>query len=181
MKKFYFINIISAFLFLTIAAPLSAMNYQHNLDTGKIQFSWTIQEDRIFVLLTANTTGWVGIGFSPEKAMTGANIIIGAVEKGKLSVEDHYATRKNGHTNDEKLGGVNNILDPFGSEENGITSISFSLQLQSDDKYDKSINPYGITKVMLAFGEGKDSFKTYHPFRFIYEINLSTGENKKIK
>jgi len=140
--------------------------------------AWDFQ---IHVEMAAKTTGWVAVGFDPEKAMSGANIIIGAVKKGKFKVEDHYADRKRGHSNDKKFGGKNDVLNPSGSEENGITTISFSFPLDTGDKYDKPINPAGMTKIMLAYGAGKDSFKNRHPFRTIYEINLSTGENKKIK
>jgi len=113
--------------------------------------------------------------------MQGANIIIGAVKKGKFKVEDHYGDRKRGHSSDEKLGGKNDVLNPSGSEADGVTTISFSFPLDTGDKYDKPINPEAISRVMLAYGAGKDSFKTRHPYRTVYEINYSTGEHKKIK
>ncbi len=80
-----------------------------------------------------------------------------------------------------KLGGTNDVLDPSGSEEDGVTTISFSFPLKTDDKYDKPIRIDSAIKIMLAYGAGKDSFKTRHPYRTVYEVNLSTGENKKIK
>lgn len=175
------------FLFFTLAVlqllwlPLTATAYQHSLELNSMTFSWSVEGQQIHIQLTAKTTSWVGIGFNPEKAMSGANIIIGVVEDGKFKVEDHYANRKTGHTRDDTSGGENNILNPSGSEKNGVTTISFSLLLNSGDKYDPPITPVGMTKVMLAFGRGKDSFKTHHPFRYIYDVNLSTGENKKIK
>lgn len=181
MKNNYLIVSILSFIFFLIPLSLSAMEYQHTLEVKNMQFSWTIEADQIHVRLSAKTTGWVAIGFDPEKAMQGANIIIGAVKKGKVKIEDHYAIRKRGHSNDEKLGGKNDILNPSGSEEDGITTISFSFPLNTDDKYDKPINPEGISRIMLAYGAGKDSFKNRHPYRTIYEIDLSTGESKKIR
>ena len=62
-----------------------------------------------------------------------------------------------------------------------MTTISFTLPLDTGDKFDKPINPEGTSKIMLAYGSGRDSFKNRHPFRTIYEINFSTGETKKIK
>ncbi|WP_299983904.1 DOMON domain-containing protein [Desulfobacula sp.] len=181
MKKFLFIISIIAFLFFSIPLSLPAMEYEHTLEAKNMQFSWTIEGDQIHVKLSAKTTGWASIGFDPEKAMLGANIIIGAVEKGKFKIEDHYADRKRGHSSDEKLGGRNDVLNPSGSEEDGVTTISFTLPLDTGDKYDKPINPTGISRIMFAYGAGKDSFKNRHSYRTIYEINLSTGENKKIK
>ena len=181
MKKIFFIVSILAFLFFSIPLSLSAMEYDHTLKAKNMQFSWTIEGDQIHVRLSAKTTGWVSIGFDPEKAMLGANIIIGTVKEGKFKIGDHYADRKRGHSSDEKLGGKNDVLTPSGSEEDGVTTISFTLPLDTGDKYDKPINPAGISRIMFAYGAGKDSFKNRHPYRTIYEINLSTGENKKIK
>lgn len=181
MKKNSFKFILGILMILVLPLFLNAMEYQHKLEVKNMEFSWSIEEDLIHVRLSARTTGWVGIGFDPEKAMQGANIIIGAVKGGKFKVEDHYGTRKRGHDNDEKLGGKNNVINPSGVEEDGVTTIFFSLPLQTDDKYDKIINPEGTSRVMLAYGAGKDSFKTRHPYRTVYEINYSTGETKKIK
>lgn len=175
--------IISIFLLTLLSIPLAgnAMEYQHTLEAKDMSFSWSLDGDKIHVMLTAKTTGWVGIGFDPEVAMSGANIIIGAVKGGKFKVEDHFGDRKRGHSSDEKLGGTNDVLDPKGSETDGTTTISFSFPLKNDDKYDKPIVTDKMMKIMLAYGAGKDSFKTRHPYRTVYEINLSTGENKKLK
>jgi hypothetical protein len=179
-KKFALVTILTLIM---VSLPLAAFaaEYQHKLEVKNMTFSWTLDADKLKVELTAKTTGWVGIGFDPEKAMQGANIIIGAVKKGKFKVEDHYGDRKRGHSNDKKLGGTNDILESAGSETDGVTTISFALPLTSDDKWDKPIVTDAPMKIMLAYGSGKDSFKTRHPYRTVYEINLSTGENKKIK
>ncbi len=66
-----------------------ASEYDHKLDTDKMDVFWRIDGDKIHVKLAAKTSGWVAIGFDPEKAMQGANIIIGAVKKGKVRIEDH--------------------------------------------------------------------------------------------
>lgn len=158
-----------------------AADYQHKIEAGDMTFAWSLEADKINVQMTAKTEGWVGIGFDPENAMEGANIIIGAVKGDKFKVEDHYGDRKRGHSSDESLGGKNDVLNPGGSEENGVTTITFSFPLKSEDKYDKPIVTDGPMKIMLAYGAGRDSFKTRHPFRTVYDINLSTGENKKIK
>jgi hypothetical protein len=181
MKKKSFMMLVLAGLFLVLPLSAFAMEYKHTLEVKNMQFDWTIEGDQIHVRLSAKTTGWVGIGFDPEKAMSGANIIIGAVKDGKFKVEDHYGDRKRGHSNDEKLGGKNDLINPAGKEEDGVTTISFTLPLDTGDKYDKPIDPKAMTKVMLAYGAGKDSFKTRHPYRTVYEINLSTGDNKKLK
>lgn len=179
MKKILLILIAAGFLF---PAAGFAVEYQHTLDAKEMQFSWTVENDMIHVSVSAQTTGWVGIGFDPEKAMQGANIIIGYFsEKKGTVIEDHYGNRKTGHTSDTALGGTNDVVNPVAVEEKGVTTITFSLPLESKDKWDKPIKESGMTRIMLAHGKGRDSLKNRHPYRTVYEVDLSTGENKKIK
>lgn len=181
MKIKYSCSLILLLILFFLVPATSAMDYQHTLEAEDMTFSWTMEADKIHVKLAAKTTGWVGIGFDPEKAMQGANIIIGAVKKGKFRVEDHYGDKKRGHASDKKLGGKDDVLNASGSEADGVTTISFAIPLNTGDKYDKPILTDGFTKIMLAYGGGKDSFKTRHPYRSVYDVNLSSGENKKIK
>ncbi len=168
-------------LMVLVAGGAGASEYDHKLDVEKMDVFWSIDGDKIHVKLSAETTGWVAIGFDPEIAMQGANIIIGAVKNGKVRIEDHYGDRKRGHKPDEKLGGASHVLNPMGMEENGVTTISFTLALDSGDKWDKPIDPAKMSRIMIAYGSGKDSFSAGHAWRGIYDINYTTGESKKIK
>ena len=158
-----------------------AMDYQHKLEAEDMTVFWTVDQDKIHVKLTAKTTGWVAIGFDPENAMQGADIIIGAVKNDKVKIEDHYGDRKRGHASDEKLGGKNNMLNPAGEEADGVTTISFSLALDTKEEWDKPIVPEKMSRMMIAYGAGRDSFNDRHAFRSVYDINYATGETKKIK
>ena len=166
---------------LVSALSLWAMDYQHSLKAEDITFSWTIEGDLIHVELSAKTTGWVGIGFNPESAMLGANIIIGAVKKGKVNIQDHFGSRKRGHTEDTKQGGTDHVKNAAGTEKDGITTISFTIPLNTDEKFDTPIKADGTDIIMLAYGAGRDSLKGHHPFRTVYKVNLETGENEKVK
>ncbi len=178
MKKYV---LICAAFCIFFPGYVFATEYQHKLAAKDMEVFWSIDNEQIHVKLTAKTTGWVAIGFDPEKAMQGANIIIGAVKDGKVKIEDDYGNRKRAHSKDERLGGENHVLNPAGEEADGVTTISFSLALDSKDKWDKPINPEGTSRIMIAYGSGRDSFKTRHKYRGVYDINYSTGETKKIK
>ena len=182
MKKKIVALVSMIFLMFIVPFTVSAMEYQHELKTKKMVFAWTIEGEQIHVKVSAGTTGWVGIGFGPEKAMQGANIIIGYFsEKKGAKVEDHYGDRKTGHKSDVKMGGTNDIVNPSAVEKDGVTTITFSFPLKSADKWDKPISTAGMTRIMLAHGKGKDSLKTRHPYRTVWDVDLSSGESKKIK
>lgn len=177
MKKYVLILAAVSILF---SGAAFAMEYQHKLEAKDMEVYWIIDKDQIHVKLSAKTTGWVAIGFDPEDAMQGANIIIGAVKDGKVRIEDHYGDRKRGHSPDEKLGGKNDVLNPAGEEIDGVTTISFSLALDTKEKWDKPIHAEGMSRMMIAYGSGQDSFSARHKYKALYEINYATGETKQI-
>lgn len=181
MKKYIKLTIFTIICLLFSSFALWAMDYQHNLKAKDMSFSWTIEGDLINIQVSGKTTGWVGIGFNPEKAMQGANIIIGAVKNGKVKIQDHFGNRRRGHIADTKEGGADHVKNAMGKEENGITTISFTIPLDAGEKFDTPIKADGSDIVMLAYGGGRDNFTGRHPFRTVYEVNLRTGENKKVK
>ncbi len=181
MKKGLLLTLAIIMFFLVSTLSLWAMDYQHNLKAKDMAFSWTVEGDQIHVKLSAKTTGWVGIGFNPESAMSNANIIIGAVKKGKVKIQDHFANKKRGHSSDKKQGGKDHVQKAAGSEENGITTISFSIPLNSGEKFDTPIKADGTDLVMLAYGGGRDNFSGRHPFKSVYKVDLKTGDYKKVK
>ena len=168
-------------LFLSVPFAAGAGAYDHLLTAENMTVQWRVDQTMIHLKLTAPTQGWVSIGFGPEDAMKGADIIIGAVKKGKVKIVDHYGDKKRGHASDKKLGGKDHVLNPQGSEADGTTSIWFSLSLDSDEKWDKSIDVTRMYPIMLAYGSGADSFRRGHAWRGVYEVNFTSGESKKVK
>lgn len=49
---------------------------------------WQVTGDQITVQMNAPTTGWVAVGFDPASMMAEANMIIGYVENGTLTIAD---------------------------------------------------------------------------------------------
>ena len=178
LKRFVVFTLI---MVLAHTGTLMAQEYKHSFEAEDMKVFWTLDGDKIHFKLAAPTEGWVGIGFDPEDAMGGGDIVIGAVKNGKVRIEDHFADRKRGHSPDKKLGGDNQVLNPQGMEENGVTTISFTKVLAADDKYDKTIAADKPYRIMLAYGSGRDSFRAGHRYRGVYDVNFSTGEVTKVK
>ncbi|MFO7910704.1 MAG: DOMON domain-containing protein [Desulfotignum sp.] len=162
-------------------AGLFAAEYAHTLEAKNMTVSWTLEGEQVHMQLSAKTTGWVAIGIDPEEAMGGADIIIGAVKNGKVRIEDHFADSRRGHSPDEKLGGSNHVINPEGSETDGVTTISFTLSTTAAEEWDKPVHTDKMTRVMIAYGTGRDSFRTTHRYRTVYDINFATGEVVKVK
>jgi hypothetical protein len=167
--------------FSICAAPgfCEEVQYTHEVVLKGVSFHWKTTDDLLHIKLIAETTGWVGIGFNPTKHMLNADFIIGYVKNGKVKVVDHYGISERRHKNDSKLGGENHVTDISGKEENDTTEIRFAIPLDSGDSNDKPLSLNSETIVLLAYGAGRDSFKSRHKFRTTLRVNLKTGEYKE--
>ncbi len=165
-------------LLFTLAGNAYSADYQHSIDVDKMKFSWSIDGDKLAASVSGPTTSWVAVGFNPTNTMKNADIIIGYVKKGKVTIKDEFGTSGSQHKSDKKIGGESNVTVVGGSEENGVTTIEFTIPLNSGDVKDTTIVPDGDTVLIFAYGKGRDSFRVKHQFRTTLTVNLSTGEVK---
>jgi len=166
------------FALFTMVSVAQSTEYQHTLTENNITFAWSIEGDQLAVKLSAKTDSWVAVGFNPTKKMKDANIIIGYVKKGKVKISDEFGTAATQHKGDKKVGGVDHVTVVGGTEEGGVTTIEFTIPLNSGDAKDGVIDPAADTTVILAHGEGRDSFRVKHKVHATLVVNLSTGAKK---
>lgn len=166
-------------MLLGIGTFSQAAQYDHEVQDKKISFAWKVDGDNLAVKMSAKTEGWVGIGFNPSKMMKDANFILGYVKGGKAEITDEFGNEDNNHSLDTKLGGTDDVTLVGGTEEGGTTTIEFIMPLKSSDKNDAEITVDGDTTVLLAYGGGRDSFKSKHQYRTALKVNLSTGASQK--
>nr|XP_039270544.1 DBH-like monooxygenase protein 1 homolog [Styela clava] len=127
-------------------------NYTHSatLRSGNILLYWKFDDIYITFEVIGHTTGWVGIGFSPNGAMTASDIIVGWVKSGIPTVTDRH-------------GGSSNIYPPLdpeqnievlgGAESNGWTMYKFSRQIAAcESNYDREITS-NTEKLIWAYGD----------------------------
>lgn len=172
------VSTLAAVVIGWFAVSSSAFAYDHQVEARAMNFAWSVDGGTLKAKMSAETTGWVAVGFNPSDMMKGANIIIGYVKDGKVVLEDHFGNRSTGHSADEKLGGSSDVTVVGGSEENGLTTIEFTIPLNSGDKYDGVLVPDGDTTVLMAYGPDRDSLSPHHNYRTKKIINLSTGAVK---
>ena len=153
--------------------------YDHKVEVKGMSFHWKVEGGNLNVKLIGTTTGWVGVGFNPTEAMKDANFILGYVKDGKAKVTDHFGNTLRQHQSDKKLGGQKNITNIAGKEENGATEISFTIPMKSGDPKDQPLSLEKDTTVLLAYGAGRDSFKSKHLFKASMKVNLKTGKVTK--
>ncbi len=139
----------------------------------EVEIEWKVDGEEIEFVISAPTTGWVAIGFDPERAMKGADMIFGFVDQGEATISDQYGNGLFSHKADTSLGGSNDVQLLDAGEENGRTRIRFSRPLDSGDQYDRPLSPGGRHTVMFAYGPDEaDNFTSKHTFRSSAELEL---------
>ncbi len=177
MKRVLLLAVLVA---LTLTTQVIAGEYAHTIEEKKMSFSWSVDGPNLLVKISAKTKGWVGIGFNPSKKMKDADFVLGYVKKGKAKITDEFGTADKKHKSDEKLGTKNDAVLLGGTEENGVTTIEFSIPLSSGDAHDTDIDTVGDTIVLLAYGGSRDSFISTHKYRSTFKVNLGTGSFEKM-
>lgn len=145
----------------------------HTVNAGGVTARLTVAGDLLHVELTAETTGWISIGFDPTRQMADANIIIGYVKDGEVVIADDYGISAMGHDRDTSIGGSDDIVEPRGSEVDGVTTLEFAIPLDSGDSFDRPLARGNRHRILLAHGPDRaDNFQAYHANRGIVALEL---------
>jgi hypothetical protein len=145
----------------TVDAHTSASPQPVKTEKGGFVVFHAVMGDNLLAQVSYKTSGWVAIGFKPEKKMKGANIIIGYAADGKSIVADHYGTKPHDHEGDSAIGGKNTINESKCREKDGVTTLWISIPLDSGDSRDVVLKKGEKVKIILAAGK-KDNLKDRH-------------------
>ena len=163
----YFTSLV---IFLGTAVSAAAGDWK-TADTGGFHLEWMVDGPNLNVKVSTETEGWVAVGFNPSDKMKDANIIIGYVENGMVTIEDHFGTGIISHRSDISLGGADDITSKAGSEVNGVTELSFTIPLDSGDQDDRVLREGESYKVIFASNK-KDRITAKHNRRSSMVVTL---------
>lgn len=128
-----------------------------------ITFQWRVMGDSLEMVLSAPTTGWVGVGFDPTQQMEDANFLLGYYADGSVEARDDWGTGAFSHASDLSLGGTDDISVDGGDEAGGETTVEMTIPMDSGDSYDKSLVQGESYTIILAHGQdGADDFSSQH-------------------
>ncbi len=119
---------------------------------------WKNDAEYLYMAMRANTTGWIAVGFEPSDWMKDAEIVMGNVSDGSVTVQDQYSTGNYGpHIPITQLGGTNSILESGGKQENGSTIIEFKRRMNAGDKYNKIFTSGQVVPIIWGFSDSESS------------------------
>ena len=139
--------------------------YAHETTIAGVTVYWSNDEYRLRVGLVSPGTGFVAIGFDPERQMEGANFIIGSMHEGELTIRDDYGHELLAHMEDTARGGQDNIIAAAGNEWPDQTVIEFFIPLDSGDAADKPLLPGHQYTILVSYHSMLDSFSNRHTRR----------------
>jgi len=146
--------------------------YRNMLDADGFQVHWMNDANVLRVGLVSPGTGYLAIGFDPDRRMKGANYIMGAVSGIAVSMRDDYGIGTTSHAADTSQGGSHDILEAAGREVGGRTTLEFVIPLDSGDLMDKPLEPGLSYRILVAYHLMNDSFSAVHSRRGSGEIRL---------
>lgn len=120
-----------------------------------------IGTDSLECIVSANTNGWLAVGFDPSMQMKDANIIIAYVADGEGFIRDDWGISNTTHVSDISLGSTNDVRLLEASENAGRSSVRFRIALSSGDTRDRILIPGNTYPIIFAHGES-DDFDSYH-------------------
>jgi len=155
----------------TADGVISSGEYTNTNTYNDFRLNWKSDEKYIYIGLNVKTTGWVAVGIQPGLMMSDADIVLGNVSDGKITIDDQYSTGNFGpHVSDEQLGGTNDILEFGGKEIVGYTIIEFKRALDTGDKYDHPLVK-GTNKIIWSYGSD-DQVEVKHISRGYGELDF---------
>lgn len=170
--------IVMMLVMISLMNVANAQWKKHTDASTGVTFEWNVNGDKIDVKLSAQTSGWIGVGFIPQKdhkaskKMQGANILIGYVKNGIAHIEDHYGKAPIKHKPDSKKNRSGSITNIGGSEAGGITTLTFTYPLKGKHKKKDTDILTNEKMVILTAVGGNDTVKSMHQKRGWFEIQL---------
>jgi hypothetical protein len=151
--------------FLAIGQDSSAVKSKEapmkTVKAGKYTFSYRIDSTNLVATVSCKTQGWIAVGFNPKSVMQNANFIMGSVVDGKAVVSDEFGDNTYSHKPDTAIGGKNNIIAGDCTQADGVTTLSFTIPLDSGDAKDGKLVPGSKVKLIFASGATNDIRKKH--------------------
>ena len=160
---------------IVIDGSINSHEYLYSLkDEGTgIEVHWLNDDQYIHIGIIANSSGWTAIGFNPEFAMKGANIIFMAIDDQDIIMRDDFGNSNFSHSSDMDLGGSFDIEEYAGKSDGNKAVYEFKMLLDTGDEFDGILNPGVQYKVIFAVNSRGIDFNSKHTKKSSSQIQLN--------
>lgn len=159
------------FLMLISVGCYSQKTDIKSLKENRMEVSWHYQNGRIYFEMIAPTEGWITIGFNTKQGTTGASLLMGRVVNGETEVVEYYTKSPGNYVPITNFGFKSKVENISGTEENRITTITFSLPTKAHSKYQKDLFEGNQYTLILAYSRD-DDFQHHSIMRTSKQVKL---------
>ncbi len=163
----YSFQIIPAIIF----ALITSNSFSQEIQVERMKVSWEHQGDMVTFTASAPDDGWVALGFNSKNDIVGSNLIMIGVKDTKITKEDFYVVSAGNPKPVGTLGSKSQIINPSGTDKNGITTITFSLPIKALDKHHFDLHKGKRLWLICAYSM-EDEFDHHSRMRRHVEITL---------
>ncbi|MFC2095709.1 DOMON domain-containing protein, partial [Candidatus Bipolaricaulota bacterium] len=149
----------------SIDGTIVSGEYEHEMTIAGVDVYWTNDDQRLRMGLVSPGTGFVAVGFDPDRQMEGANYIVGSMHEGELTIRDDYGHESFAHMEDTARGGTDDIIASAGNEWPDQTVIEFIIPLDSGDEMDKPLLPGHQYTILVSYHSLLDTLSNRHTRR----------------
>ncbi len=158
-------------LFLIALIPNLLPLKEKTISKNNMNIHWHFENDRVHFKINAPTSGWIAIGFNPNKGIKGSYLLMARVKNGKAEVVEHYTLSPGNYKSLESLGEKDLVENVKGEELKNFSEVEFSLPINSKTKYRYKLNPGMDYNLIMAFSRD-DDFKHHSMMRTSTQIKL---------
>lgn len=144
----------------TVDGIVEIDEYSYSYNYKQLSLYLNKTSERLYAAVTAETEGWVGVGFDSSK-MDNADIIIGYIQDGKTLIKEQKGSGKKHIDSD-----IPYVKSYAMKESSGKTTLEVELILQDVIKRGQK-----TLSMIMAYGKS-DSLSKYHKLRAAVEIEL---------
>lgn len=145
---------------------------ENGIEKNGMQVQWRFEGAKLIIKMTAPTYGWVTVGFNKTQSITGAHLFMGRVSRNRPEVVEHRTLSPGNYKPITALGEEISVSEISGFETDDLTTIKFSIDLESTNaQYRKYLFAGNTMWMILAFSQD-DDFGHHSTMRTSNKINL---------
>lgn len=141
------------------------------IEHNGMQVKWHFTKTDVVIEIHSPEKGWIALGFNPKNDIVGSNLIMAAVRKGALQIEDQYVSAFAKHEAVEKLGGKSTISSFNGFEDEKGTHVSFRIEGNRSDEQHYRLEKGKEIYLILAYSL-EDDFEHHSIMRKHLRVKL---------
>jgi len=108
---------------LTISLPDQSQIESTPITKNDMTVKWSSDHENISFQMIAPTNGWIAIGFNEKSELTGTYLIMGAITKSGVLVQQHYVSKPGKYKSFATLNEPESISKVSGSRSSKLSTI----------------------------------------------------------